>query len=72
MDVGDTVGQSDKLLKDQLDLIVKRRNQIAHEADIEPEYYTRRPIDEATITTAIDFIERIVQAIHTLLTSPKP
>jgi hypothetical protein len=41
-----------------------RRNKIAHEADMDPTNPGYRwPINEALIRDAIDFIERIVQAI---------
>ena len=49
----------------RLKLIVKRRHQIAHEADLDPgSPNTRWPISEPDATDAIDFIEQLVHAIH--------
>ncbi|WP_298707378.1 HEPN domain-containing protein [Chitinophaga sp.] len=54
-------------IKTQLSLIVDRRNMIAHEADIEPVYKTRRPISDAVVTTSIDFIENVGTAISKII-----
>lgn len=52
-------------LKNQLNLIVDRRNKIAHEADVDPSYPgTRWPISDHDATAATDFIEKIVEAIY--------
>ena len=55
-----------KDVKDQLSAIVKRRNQIVHEADLVPTYpgtITRWPISPADVTNTLDFIEKIYEAI---------
>lgn len=55
-------------LKSRLSAIVERRNQIAHAADLEDGHLKRRhPIDGATTTDAVDWIERIAIAIATIL-----
>lgn len=56
-------------IKQQLSIIVDRRNKIAHEADIDPSYNigNRWPIDENLIENAVNFIEQVVNAIHQLL-----
>ncbi len=55
-------------IKEQLKLIVERRNKIAHEADIDPTFPGRRwPIDEKLVDDTTDFIEQIVETIHRLL-----
>jgi len=52
-----------------LDVIVKRRNQIAHESDIDPTYpNTRYPIDEQQTREIVVFIEEIVEAMYLVLT----
>jgi len=60
--------ESSSLVKEQLKLIVERRNKIAHEADIDPTFPGKRwPIDEKLVNDATDFIEQIVETIHRLL-----
>lgn len=55
-------------LKSRLSAIVERRNQIAHAADLEDGHLKQRhPIDAATTTDAVDWIERIAIAIATVL-----
>jgi RiboL-PSP-HEPN len=56
-------------LKRELNLIVDRRNKIAHEADIDPTLNlgNRWVIDEGLVSDAVDFIEKVVQSIHNIL-----
>lgn len=54
-------------IKNQLNLIVDRRNMIAHEADIEPIYKTKRSINDTDVTTTVDFIEKIGTTIFNLV-----
>jgi hypothetical protein len=56
-------------IKQQLSLIVDRRNKIAHEADIDPSYLggDRWPIDELLVNEAVDFLEQVVESIHKIL-----
>lgn len=54
-------------IKNRLNLIVDRRNMIAHEADIEPIYKTKRTISNADITGSIDFIEELGTTIYNLV-----
>jgi len=60
---------SAKMVKQQLAAIVDRRNQIAHEADLDPTFGlgNRWPIDERLTEEAVSFIEQVVEAIHQLL-----
>ena len=52
-------------IKNQLRLIVDRRNKIAHEADIDPSFPgSRWPITPADAIGATDFVERICETIH--------
>ncbi len=56
-------------IKQQLTLIVDRRNKIAHEADIDPTLNigNRWYIDESMVGDTVDFIEQLVESIHQLL-----
>lgn len=57
-------------VKRRLDLIVVRRNQIVHEADLiyDPISPGRRwPIDQAMTVKAVDFVESLVSAIHSVI-----
>ena len=72
------LGMQRRDLTDTLTLIVQRRNKIAHEADIMPDYagqlvYSdlRSPIDEETVDHAVDFIERVVEGIYALVSLNK-
>jgi len=67
--VGNSIGINAEDVKGQLDLIVDRRNKIAHEADINPTIAlslpgSRWPIDETLVDNAINFIEQVVETIH--------
>jgi hypothetical protein len=61
--------KSAKDVKQQLNLIVDRRNKIAHEADIDPTFGigSRWNIDELLVGEAVDFIEMLVESIHPVL-----
>lgn len=54
-------------VKTKLSNIVRKRNQIAHESDINPATMTRYPILKADADDVMDFIEKLVNAIHNLL-----
>ncbi len=63
-EVGKVVGLSAKEVKDTLRLIVDRRNQIAHEADLNPAIPGERwPITSEIVIEALDFIDAVVKAI---------
>jgi hypothetical protein len=59
------IGQKPELVKQQLSLVVERRNKIAHEADLDPTYpKTRWPISAADVNGVVDFLVDVVEAIH--------
>lgn len=59
---------NEKKLRSRYLEIIQRRNKIAHDADlIDGDLKQRRPIDEAEVTDAIDWIERIALAIAHVL-----
>lgn len=68
-EVSTNMGSPARSIKQQLSLIVDRRNKIAHEADIDPSYPIgdRWPIDELLVNEAVDFIEQVVESIHNIL-----
>ena len=59
-----------QMLEQKLKLISERRNQIVHEADIEPTTRTRRSINQADVNDNVDFIEKFCYATYGLITSP--
>ncbi|WXA81106.1 hypothetical protein LV483_34805 [Pendulispora rubella] len=62
--VGSHLGKSPTDIKKELQLIVDRRNKIAHEADGDPSFPgTRWPIDPIMVNRAIDFLEAVGKAI---------
>ncbi len=68
-EVANQMGKQQQDIKQQLKAIVDRRNQIAHEADIDPTYGigSRRNIDPVLVAEAVDFIEEIIETIHQIL-----
>ena len=68
-EVGNEMGQPAKDIKQQLSIIVDRRNKIAHEADIDPTLGlgNRWRIDEILVNDAVDFIEQVVESIHAII-----
>ena len=62
-----TIGDTESNIKNQLNLIVDRRNMIAHEADIEPIFKTKRAISDNDISGTIDFIEQLGITIYNLV-----
>lgn len=59
---------NEKTLRSRYLEITQRRNEIVHDADlIDGDLKQRRPIDEAGVTDAIDWIERIALAIAHVL-----
>jgi RiboL-PSP-HEPN len=68
-DVASQMAKPVKDIKQQLNSIVDRRNKIAHEADIDPTFNigSRWNIDESLVSNAVDFIEILVESIHSVL-----
>lgn len=52
-----------KALRTQLTLVVRRRNQIAHEGDLQPNTRIPWPISQSDLAYVADLIEKIVRAI---------
>src|SRR5713101_9405668 len=62
--VASELGMTSRTVRTQLGAIIDRRNKIAHEADMDPTNPGYRwPINEVLIQDAIDFIDKVVQAI---------
>jgi hypothetical protein len=67
-EVGAALREDPKNITSQLKLIVDRRNKIAHEADVDPSYPGQRwPIGRKDAEEALSFIEKIGEAIFTIL-----
>jgi len=56
-------------VKVQLNLVVDRRNKIAHEADIDPSsgVGTKYPIDFPTVQQSVDFLDSLVHQMQTVV-----
>lgn len=67
---GTTDNEKQKKLVQTLQLIANRRNQIVHEADIEPLTNKRRNITRTMIEDNINFIESLGLAIFKVVTDP--
>ncbi len=73
------LGMDRREVTETLTLIVQRRNKIAHEADVMPDYAgqivysdSRSPIDEDLVKGAVNFIERISETIYTIVSTIPP
>jgi len=63
------LGKTLKDTKKELELIVDRRNKIAHEADIDPSFPGQRwPIDRAKVEDMLSTIAATVEAIDVIVT----
>ena len=65
--VGLSLRMSSSDVRTRLNVIIDRRNRIAHEGDIDPAMGIgmKYPIDFTMVKQAVDFLESIVHAIHT-------
>lgn len=65
-EVGYVMDRPAKDIKQELSIIIDRRNKIAHEADIDPSFSlgNRWGINEELVNEAVDFIEQVVESIH--------
>ena len=57
-------------LRQELQLIIDRRNQIAHEGDVDPSTNAKRAISKKISEDSIDFIEKLGFSIFRLVTDP--
>lgn len=69
--VGISLSISSSDVRTRLDIIVDRRNRIAHESDIDPTMGIgmKYAIDHPMVQQAIDFLERMVKAVHSTVIS---
>lgn len=67
---GATINDRQKKLEQNLALIVERRNQIAHEGDIDPVTNQKRDITKQQAEDSINFISTLGLSIHKLVTDP--
>jgi len=67
-DVSKIVGMPVQDVKGRLEIIVDRRNKIAHEADVDPANPgSRWPINAAEVDDVVHFIEKIGEALYQVL-----
>ncbi len=67
-EVADRLGTTSQNVRVQLGLIVSRRNQIAHEADMDPSYAGRLwPIDFGMVDEAVTFMEQLAETIYSIV-----
>lgn len=67
-EVAQTIGRPVQGIKQELKLIVARRNAIAHESDISPvPPYDQNDIKIEDVTGTLEFVEGLVSAIHSFL-----
>jgi hypothetical protein len=64
--VGNVLGMNSVDVRTQLNLIVDRRNRIAHESDVDPSLGVgnKYPIDFPLVAEAVGFLDTIAHAIH--------
>lgn len=63
------LGEKVEDIRLRLNLLVERRNKIAHEADLDPSFPgTRWPITPTMVEDSTDFISRLCEAIHNATT----
>ncbi len=71
LEVASIIGRPKKDIKQELKIIIDRRNKIAHEADITLQQTlslgNRLPIDEIMVGDPVNFIEQVVDSIHSIL-----
>ncbi len=68
-ETGNHLGMPPQEVRGQLNNIIIRRNQIAHEADMNPVLPDSPwPIDETLVDEAVNFIEQIAEAIYDIIT----
>ena len=66
--VAGRMDMSPQVVRERLNLIVDRRNKIAHEADVNRSpYEALLPIDRRTADDAVDFIERVGENIYAVI-----
>jgi hypothetical protein len=62
------LGRSVQDVKQQFELIIDRRNKIAHEADMDPSFPNLRwPIDETVVNKSVGLIVSIAETIHRVI-----
>lgn len=66
--IGDRLGINKETIKQTLDLIIDRRNKIAHEADMDPSFPGKRWVITSSLANdSVDFLVSIANAIDALI-----
>ena len=67
-EVANRMSMSSQEARETLQLIVGRRNQIAHEADMNPSPYEARfSIDRQMVTEAVEFVEDVAESMYAVI-----
>ena len=68
-EVATDIGMAAQDIRETLRAIITRRNQIAHEADMDPSYPdTLWPIDAQMVDESVELIEQIAEAMYVVVT----
>lgn len=62
--IGKAIGRNGDDVKDELGIIIRRRNKIAHEADIDSMSMDKTSIERSDVDAVFSFLDRIVNAIE--------
>ncbi len=66
---GERLGLPSTDIKNRLDMIVQRRDRIAHESDIDPSLGDKYPIDLTKVNDSIKSLEDIVDTVYSVIIS---
>ena len=67
-EIASRMSMSSQEVRERLQLIVDRRNRIAHEADVNPSPYEDRfSIDRQMVADAVDFIESVAESMYAVI-----
>jgi hypothetical protein len=69
---GDTINEQEKYLKQTITLIVERRHQIVHEADIDLVTNKKRLVDKININESVNVIENLGSSIYKCVNNHAP
>lgn len=61
------VWKKSKEIQNSLSVVIERRNQIAHEWDIDPVYWTKRTIDRISTVEALEAIVKICENLYPIV-----
>lgn len=66
--IGSTINDKQKYLEEKIDLLIDRRNQIAHQADVDLSTNTKQNITKAWVDDSVNLIKDFVYTAYSLIT----